>query len=132
MKVKYIESNEVPEELLRIGYTEQFRIDRAGPAELTVYGIMCWQQVVHYLVIPGRENLPFWMPACLFVVVESLIPMEWYFKNKNELADTGLDWLMGYREMIKDPRHYVGLIERVDQPVRDFLKRKAEIDEYIH
>lgn len=93
-----------------------------------VYGIyMNNQGVLNYLLF-DMYGKPSWYPAELFEVVDSLLPVEWYFR-----FDPGeeIEAWWGYKEMVLDKKHYEDLVEREDQAIRIFLKRKKEIDEYL-
>lgn len=93
----------------------------------TVYGQGILRNVLKYLIIGTYENLPSWYPAELFEVEDSQIYIEWYYKHDKEFVASAL-W--GYHEMVNDKNHYVDLIEREDQAIHIFLKRKKEIDEF--
>ena len=88
-------------------------------------GILC--NVLHYLIIGTYENLPSWYPAELFEVVNSQVHLEWYYQFYNGEI---LQALWGYHELIHVESHYEDLINREDQAIRAFLKRKKEIDEF--
>lgn len=93
----------------------------------TVYGQGVLRNVLKYLIVGTYENLPSWYPAELFEVEDSQIYFEWYYKYDKEFVASVL-W--GYHELVNDKNHYVDLIERKDQAIRIFLKRKKEIDEF--
>jgi len=95
----------------------------------TVYGISLWNNVLNYLTMDRYGTLPFWHPAELFSVEESLLPLEWYYQYFGNGVDTCLSALWGYKELVADENHYDELLEREDTAIRIFLKRKREIDE---
>ncbi|MCG8500390.1 MAG: phosphoribosylaminoimidazole synthetase [Firmicutes bacterium] len=93
----------------------------------TVYGQGILRNVLKYLIVGTYENLPSWYPAELFEVEDSQIYFEWHYKYDKDFVTSAL-W--GYHEMVNEKNHYVDLIEREDQAIRIFLKRKKEIDEF--
>jgi hypothetical protein len=97
----------------------------------TVYSISLWKGTLTYLTMDKWFTLPFWHPAELFKVEDHLLPIEWFFKFFGH-QEVGLEALWGYQEMIFDPFHYQNLIEREDNAVKTFLKRKEEIDNWYH
>jgi len=93
----------------------------------TVYGQGILRNVLKYLIVGTYEDLPSWYPAELFEVEDSQIHFEWYYKYNNEFVASAL-W--GYHELVNDKNHYVDYIERNDQAICIFLKRKKEVDEF--
>lgn len=93
----------------------------------TVYGQHLYKGVLSYLLVGSYENLPSWYPVELFEIVDSLLPLEWYY---NFLGyDGNLISIWGYKELAIDEDHHDALIEREDKAIRIFLKRKKEIDD---
>jgi len=93
-----------------------------------VYGVSIWRDVLHYLIVEDDET-PFWFPAELFVVEDTLLPNGMYHKYFGLQDKRGVNALWGYKEMVLDDQHYVDLIERETKAIEIFLKRKKEIDE---
>ncbi len=93
-----------------------------------VYGQHLYKGVLSYLIIGTYENLPSWYPVELFEIVDSILPLEWYYKFYGYDNDISSIW--GYNELVLDAKHHDSLIEREDKAIRTFLKRKKEIDEY--
>lgn len=94
-----------------------------------VYGISLWKGIIQYLTMDKQVTLPFWYPADLFVVLDNLLPMEWYYRFFGHTENCDLTALWGYRELVLDENHYTALIDRESEAIRIFLKRKREIDE---
>jgi hypothetical protein len=93
-----------------------------------VYGQHLYKGVLSYLIIGTYENLPSWYPVELFEVVDPLLPLEWYYKFYG--YDRVISSIWGYKELVLDENQHDYLIEREDEAIRTFLKRKKEIDEY--
>jgi hypothetical protein len=130
MKIRYNNpKGNIPKEMLDIGYFPTSELHLSGETIYTVYGIMIWKNVLHYLIIPTDELLPSWIPAMLFEIVDQRLPFEWYFRYLYEDDPTGLKIEVGYKELIHDETHFVDLIERDKKAIRIFLDRKREIDE---
>jgi hypothetical protein len=94
-----------------------------------VYGQQMFKGKLSYLIIGTYENLPSWYPVELFEVVDSLLPFEWYYKFYG--YDSLVSSVWGYKELVLEDAHHDELIEREDEAIRIFLKRKKEIDEYF-
>jgi hypothetical protein len=92
-----------------------------------IYGQHIYNNVLSYLLIGTYENLPSWYPAELFEVKDTVIPMEWYYQYDSQSI---LSAIWGYNELVLDENHYDSLLEREDEGIRIFLKRKKEIDAY--
>ena len=94
----------------------------------TIYAQVLFKNVLHYLIIGTYEDLPSWYPAELFEVVDHQVHLEWYYNYEVNSVVSGL-W--GYKEIVLTDNHYDDLIERTDEAIEVFLKRKKEIDEFI-
>jgi len=83
-----------------------------------------------YLLVVGEDlgpSRPDWYPASWFVVADSSIPSLWIFSFARE-DDLYHRTMWGYPEMVMSYDHYEGLIERREEAILTFLKRKADID----
>lgn len=109
--------------------TTEFQLDIG--TEYIVYGISLWRGALYYLTMDKYMTLPTWHPADLFIVTDNLTPVEWYFKYFGFNETFNLNALWGYKELVLDETHYTGLIERENEAIKVFLKRKEEIDEFI-
>ncbi|OTN87627.1 hypothetical protein A5819_000073 [Enterococcus sp. 7E2_DIV0204] len=94
----------------------------------TIYGQHIYKNVLSYLIIGTYENLPSWYPAELFEVVDQQVYLEWYYSYE---SNSVISALWGYKELILTENHHDELIERTDEAIEIFLKRKNEIDEFI-
>ncbi len=93
----------------------------------TVYGQGILNGILYYLIIGTYEDLPSWYPAELFLVIDKIINVDWYYRfNSSHIATA----LWGYYELIYDDMHYENLIMRDHKAVSVFLKRKVEMDTY--
>ncbi|CDN45759.1 MULTISPECIES: hypothetical protein [Paenibacillus] len=111
-----------------LGNSDQTRYSVKIDEQYTVYGQHIYKGVLSYLLLGTFENLPSWYPAELFEVTDTLLPLEWYFQfygNENSISA-----IWGYKELVAIDSHHDDLIEREDEAVRIFLKRKKEIDEF--
>lgn len=96
----------------------------------TVYGISLWKGALQYLTMDKYYTLPFWFPSELFEIVDHMLPFEWYHKFFGYRDEYFLNAIWGYKELVFDEKHYSGLIDRNDEAVCVFLKRKKEIEEF--
>ena len=117
----------MPFTLNNSGDTKQTKYPLKPGEVYIVYGQHIYRNVLSYLIIGTYENLPSWYPAELFEVVDPLLPMEWFCQYD---SNSVLSALWGYYELVLSENHYDDLIEREDEAIRIFLKRKKEMDEY--
>lgn len=93
-----------------------------------VYAQAIYSDVLQYLLIGSDENLPSWYPAELFEILDPLLYYEQYFSCKpNQLISA----IWGFKEIVFDENYFFDLIERKDDAIRIFLKRKFEIEEFF-
>jgi hypothetical protein len=132
MKVEYIKSTgEIPEDMKKLGYSPNVELHLSYKTEYKVYGITSWIDVILYLIYPDREDLPSWHPACLFSIIDSSIPFDWYFRYFENNSDHSVKFIIGYKELALDTKHYDGLIDRNRDEIKVFLNRKREMDEFF-
>jgi len=82
------------------------------------------------LVINDHNRRPDWIPACFFNIVDGHIPDSWSCYYWREESPFGAEAIFGYEEIAKpDGIHYVNLIEREDDAMRVFDRRRQEIDD---
>lgn len=92
-----------------------------------VYGQILSANILKYLVRGANENFPSWYPAEIFQVINSQLPFEWYFKYCKEKEISAI-W--GFKELVYNENYLYNLIEREEDSIKIFLKRKKEIDEF--
>lgn len=104
-------------------YADYIEVDK----EYVIYGIIIYEDKVHYLISDSCRT-PFWYPAELFVVINNLLPFEWYYNFYGD--DFYLKAIFGYKELIFDDAHSYNILEREQKDLEIFCTRKKEIDEY--
>lgn len=130
MKVKCIENTGLgfsDYTLENMGCSRNTKLPLKVGETYMLYGQMIWKGILQYLVTGTYENLPSWYPAELFEVVNSQVHFEWYYRYDNE-AEISAVW--GYAELVKDKDYLYNLIEREEEAISIFLKRKKEIEEF--
>ena len=133
MKVKCIgnSGNDLSSITLASGHLQTTKFSLKIEEIYMVYGISVWKGIIHYLTMDKFNTVPSWYPAELFIIIDNLLPIEWYYKyfNSNKYFDVSALW--GYKELVLDENHYDDLIERKAEAITVFLNRKKEIDEYM-
>lgn len=82
-----------------------------------VMGIGVWETVLHTLV-RDDDGLPCWCPIGLFDLRKQPVPMEWSFALEDGIRASGralwTKWVArwGYQQLVEDPAHSDGLMER--------------------
>lgn len=129
MKVQFIDpKGDLSSDLRRLGYSPTADFHLKPDTEYLVYGISMWRSVLHYLIIPTSITLPNWLPADLFVIVDPTIPEEWYFRYLGSNYPSEIKIIMGYKEIALNDDHYFDLIEREQNAVQTFLRRKNDME----
>jgi hypothetical protein len=120
------------------GETKVINWDLVVGKTYIVYAISVWKRELAYLIIPvfldeenlpessDEEDLPSWYPAELFQVITPRLPRFYFAIFEND--PRGLNALWGYKELIEDYHHYVGLIDREPEALKTFSQRRMEID----
>jgi hypothetical protein len=130
MKVKCIENTGLgfsEYTLENMGCSRNTKLPLKVGETYVVYGQMISKGILKYLVVGTYENMPTWYPAELFEVVNSQVHFEWYYKYNKE-AEISAIW--GYVELVEDKDYLYDLIEREEEAISIFLKRKKEIEEF--
>ena len=130
MKVKCIENTGLgfsDYTINNMGCTRNTKLPLKVGETYVIYGQMIWKGILEYLVVGTYENLPSWYPAELFEVVNSQVHFEWYYQYNKE-AEISAIW--GYVELVEDKDYLYNLIEREEEAISIFLKRKKEIEEF--
>lgn len=102
--------------------------------EYQVFSILLVLDNFYYLVC-GENERPSWVPCELFYLIDSRIPEGWGLcitstKKDYQTLDEKLNIgaIFGYKEMIDDYSHYVGLIERDSRDLNLFYREKARVE----
>ena len=130
VKCKYTLGSDLPPKALKGKGFKSTNFNLEIGALYSVYSIVLINGVVRYLTLDRWQTVPFWYPAELYTIEDPLLPPGWYFKYFFPPTCVGVEALWGYKEMIFDSQHFNDLIEREDEAVRTFIKRKEEIDSW--
>ena len=96
--------------------------------EYYVYGMALGKPGNLIYLLAGNDSVYQWLPAELFEVVDSLQPVEQYFCIRESEEEYIPQALWGYKELIEDPDHYLGLWQREPKDQEIFRKAKRMID----
>jgi hypothetical protein len=113
------------EKTIEAGYSQMSEFSLNIGSDYIVYGLIIWNGVIQYLTMDKHMSVPFWHPAELFEIINKAIPYDWYFDS---LEETGVQLICGYKELVEDENHFDDLLERKEEAINIFLKRKKEID----
>ncbi len=95
--------------------------------EYLVMGIVLAEKQLWYLI--DEKGKPSFYPFQLFQVTETLMNSNWYFKLYNEddgIFPFGKEAMWGYLELCFDNSHYEQLIDREQDALKLYFKRKIE------
>lgn len=110
--------------------------------EYTVYGVMFLSDRVDYLVYPAIHDSnwihgPHWMPGPLFKVLDATLPSWQICLAENQpdyqslFAMFGITALIGYEELVSNPLHYNGILDRDPDELQKFFVEKMKIDRWL-
>jgi hypothetical protein len=104
-------------------------------SEYTVYGLMFLVNRTDLLVCPDGTG-PYWMPGNLFGVLDSALPpwqicLPGQVGGYQELFSAfGITALVGYKSLVDDYQHYVGILERDPYHLERFFIEKQTIEQW--
>jgi hypothetical protein len=90
-------------------------------------------ETVLLLLIHDETGQPNWLPIGLFEIQWPLLPADWHFVVRDGRAASGGDatnrWVAvwGYPDLVNDPRHGDGLIERDPDALKIFFRELAKV-----
>jgi hypothetical protein len=126
----------LPEHARRLGEGEETRFSPLEiGAEYVVYGLKFRPNGLDYLVCPS-VNGPRWMPGLLFEILDSTIPpwrvclTEQTSSYKPLFTQYGITALIGYDELVSNPSHYDGILDRDPDQLKVFFFEKNKIDQW--
>lgn len=95
--------------------------------EYIVMGIVTYQdsKVLYYLI--DTNGKPDWFPYLLFDILENSIPPDWFMRINGKRNDTDIHTLYGFNELCNEEDFYDRLMERDEEAMRIYIKRKIEV-----
>jgi hypothetical protein len=96
----------------------------------TVYGILIWKNIIHYIVFDRWRSNPFPHPAELYQITDNRLPKEWYYNFYGYTTEDEINAVWGYKELVLQHEHYFKLMERDHEALDIFFTRQEEIDKF--
>lgn len=82
-----------------------------------VYGIMSYNEDIHYLIIDSYGIVGWWS-VDFFETVDTEITKNWHYNFFSyDNKETGINFIMGYQKLVEDYEHYVGLAEGEEKDI---------------
>lgn len=123
MKVicKYNDPDNIPE-----GISSDFDYGLELQKEYLVMGIMIHGEELFYFI--DENGKPGFYPKELFDITDSQLSQNWHFKSysKDDEMYPYIQAIWGYYELVFDQSHYESLIDRNEDAMRLYFKRKME------
>lgn len=100
-------------------------------SDYLVFGMSLWETILTVL-IRDETGRPRWNPIGLFEFKSRTLPKDWEFALLDGIGASGGDAsnrrvaMWGYRELVQDPEHSDGLINRDPSALEIFYSRFAE------
>jgi hypothetical protein len=128
MKVKCLfnTGRNLSQKFLDEGWTKESKMQLNLNSENVVYGISYFKNDSCYFLICDKYLKPFWYPDEIFEISNNKLSSLWYFINCNE--PLGMQVIWGYEELVNIDNHNDNLMEREDEALEIFYKRKKEMD----
>jgi hypothetical protein len=133
VKVKCIK-NEGKSLSEKAGYPENYvSLSLKVGYEYVVYSMGVWDDYLFYLLKPDHENPdlnidPVWYPFEWFEISDHKIPDKWYFNHIDSDNTNKLSLIWGYKEIVSNHKHHMGIMDRNPTDLKIFYSRKKEMD----
>jgi hypothetical protein len=108
-----------------IGNTSSSIFHVATGKEYSVFAVAVYRGTTLFL-LSDENRLPSWFPADLFSITDPRVPQDWFSAKFPENED-GLQFLLGYEQMVFDDSHYDALLERSPEAIKAF-RLAAQLD----
>lgn len=79
------------------------------------------------LLLSDDNGLPNWYPVDLFSISDPRVSVDWLAASYPDNA-TGLQFLLGYGQLISDESHYDALLERSPEAMEVFRQQTSLLD----
>jgi hypothetical protein len=100
--------------------------------EYIVMGMLLYKDTNCIYFLVDVNSRPEWYPYLLFDVSDNSIPNSWFTKiYDKKIKNNGVFCLWGFKELCNDETFYEQLIDRDDQAMRTYFKRKIEIEKSL-
>lgn len=113
-------------------YASEISYELQVGREYTVYGQYVARGCLLYLIdpyAPDDPSRPIWYPASLFSVKDARMPCSWRFAYYPHQGFSGrVTAVWGYEELATSSAHFGGLLEREDEAMLMFIRRKIDLD----
>ena len=89
--------------------------------EYAAYGMILFQNELQYIV-NDEFNMATWYPSKNFKLIDNEFNPDWLFQYYGDKL--GIEAIWGYEELVNNPQHYKGLIEKDEQEIKRFMEIK--------
>ncbi|CAG5068875.1 hypothetical protein DYBT9623_01607 [Dyadobacter sp. CECT 9623] len=94
-----------------------------------VMGVVSYKDsnTIYYLI--DTYGKPFWFPSQLFEILDHSVPQNWFINVYCGNETSNVNTLLGFDELVKDEDFHDQLIERDEEVLRLYFKRKIELEQ---
>ncbi len=99
--------------------------------EYTVMGILMYRDTncLYYLIdVNGNPN---WFPYLLFNISNNYLSCEWFIKVNGRTKDNHIHTIWGFYELCYNDSFYDQLLDREEEAMQIYFRRKGEIEREI-
>ena len=100
--------------------------------EYLVMGIMTPKDSNCIYYLTDHNGSPFWYPYLLFDITDNTIPKNWYILILNKNGDGTIFTLIGFDELCNDDDFHDALMERDEQAMLTYFKRRIEMENDVY
>lgn len=96
--------------------------------EYIVMGIIVYSDsnCSYYLI--DTNGKPIWYPYLLFEIIDNSLPSNWFLKLYNPKNEFEVSSILGFEELCNDEEFYDKLIERDEEILQIYFRRKMELE----
>jgi len=117
----------LPQNFRGLFYTERSVFHVTEGLDYEVYGLSLFNAGL-VVLLKDDSGVPNWYPVEFFTVLDGKIPEGWHF-GYHISEDSNTDAFWGYEQLVNDPTHQQGLLER-DPAALDFFDRVIRRSNY--
>lgn len=111
-----------------VGYGESYFPQLVIDESYLVYGMILWHTKLWYLIIGEYAEMPEWMPAELFDVIDHKVSRHWNFSFRHQATENDVECVWGYSELAIGISHFDQLLEGDPVAINLFNQYKTLFD----
>ncbi|TXI13189.1 MAG: hypothetical protein E6Q66_10480 [Pedobacter sp.] len=99
--------------------------------QYTVMGMLTFKESGHLYFLVDECSRPSWFPHQLFTISNSQLPKNWFVNINEDRTDVDFHNLIGFYELCNDVDFFNNLLEREEETMRIYFRRKMELEKEL-